>query len=61
MLPKEDRISYKAMLEIPLSRYMLPKENRILKLKTFHFQVYAKPDVRHSTSRYMIPKEDRIS
>ena len=50
MLPKEDRISYKAMLDIPLPGICYPRRQNKLKR-----------DVRNAASRYTLPKEDRIS
>ena len=50
MLPKEDRISSKSMLDIPLPG--IATQGRQNKLKRY---------VRNSASRYTLPKEDRIS
>ena len=68
MLPKEDRISYKAMLDIPLPGICYPRKTEKAKgrCKKSRFQVYAaqgrqnklKSDVRNSASRYTLPKED---
>ena len=70
MLPKEDRISSKSMLDIPLpgiatqgrqnklKRYV---RNSASRYTTQGRQNKLERDVRNSASRYTLPKEDRIS